>query len=294
MLYDLAALGAACSIALSNLLATPAIRQLGPVVFNCWRLAAALLFVLGIALLRGHWSWPSAEQVLTLGASSVIGTVIADSCFYVAMARLGPRRTAVLYTMWAAFAALLGYTVLGEALSWRKVFGIGCVVCGVWLAILFRQPGGVVADEKIHGSLRAGVLFGLLAALSAAAAVLIARPVMAAGVDPPIAAAIRATIGLVGLIAMSRLPGFRAPLPVNTAVAVRSAASGILGMGVGMTLVLFALSARPVGVVSTLSSTTPVVILPMLWWTNGVRPPAAAWIGALFAVIGVAAIASGY
>ena len=137
-------------------------------------------------------------------------------------------------------------------------------------------------------------MFGLLSALSAAVAVLIARPVMASGVDAATATVIRATVGLAGLIAMSRLPGFRAPAPVSTAIVRRSAASGILGMGVGMTLVLFALSGQPVGVVSTLSSTTSVVILPMLWWTSGVRPAAAAWIGAVFAVIGVAAIASGY
>jgi drug/metabolite transporter (DMT)-like permease len=58
--------------------------------------------------------------------------------------------------------------------------------------------------------------------------------------------------------------------------------------------VLFALSDQPVGIVSTLSSTTPVAILPLLWLTTGVRPAPAAWLGAACAVIGAAAIASGY
>jgi hypothetical protein len=44
-----------------------------------------------------------------------------------------------------------------------------------------------------------------------------------------------------------------------------------------MVLVLFALSMRPVGVVSTLSTTTPVLILPLLWLVHGVRP--APWRG---------------
>jgi drug/metabolite transporter (DMT)-like permease len=295
MPYDLAAVAAAFTIAFSNLIAPQAIRHLGPVVFNCCRLAAALLALLCLVATRGGWTVPSSGQLLALAASSALGIIIADSCFYAAMARLGPRRTSVIYTSWAAFAALLGYVILGETLSPVKVAGIGCVVGGVWLAILFRQPSGKPAvSEETQGSLLAGVLFGLLSALCAAGAVLIARPVMAQGLDPAMATIIRATVGLPGLLVLSRLPGFRAPEPVTAAIVLRSAASGLLGMGVGMTLVLFALSGQPVGIVSTLSSTTPVVILPLLWLTTGARPAPTAWLGAACAVIGAAAIASGY
>ena len=294
MLYDLAALAAACSIALSNLIAPPAIRHLGPVVFNCWRLAAALVAVLGLVVCRGSFALPSTAQFLALTASSVLGIITADSCFYAAMARLGPRRTSVLYTSWAAFAAVLGYVLLGETLSLVKVLGIGGVVGGVCLAIIFRQAGKPVASEATHGSLPAGIVFGLLSAVCAAGAVLIARPVMASGLDPALATAIRAAVGLPGLVAISYLPGFRTEAPVTLPIALRAALSGVLGMGVGMTLVLFALSGQPIGIVSTLSSTTPVVILPLLWWQTGVRPAPAAWLGAACAVIGAAAIASGY
>jgi drug/metabolite transporter (DMT)-like permease len=293
MLYDLAAIAAAVSIAFSNLIAPPAIRHLGPVVFNCWRLAAALTALLGLVIARGAWNWPPSGQMLALAASSLLGIVTADSCFYAAMARLGPRRTSVLYASWAAFAALLGYLILGETLSWVKVAGIACVIGGVWLAILFRG-GKPAAGEETHGSLLAGILFGLLSALCAAGAVLIARPVMAQGLDPAMATVIRAAVGLPGLVLLSRLPDFREPTPVTTAIALRSAASGLLGMGVGMTLVLFALSGQSVGIVSTLSSITPVAILPLLWASTGVRPAPVAWLGAACAVIGAAAIASGY
>jgi drug/metabolite transporter (DMT)-like permease len=293
MLYDLAAVAAAVSIAFSNLVAPQAIRHLGPVVFNCWRLGAAFIALLGLVAIRGAWSWPPAGQLLALAVSSVLGIITADSCFYAAMARLGPRRTSVLYTSWAAFAALLGYLILGETLSLVKIAGIACVIGGVSLAILFRS-GSSTAEEETHGSLPAGVLFGLLSALCAAGAVLIARPVMAQGLDPAMATVIRAAVALPGLLLLSRLPGFRAQKAVTPEIALRSAASGLLGMGIGMTLVLFALSGRPVGIVSTLSSTTPVAILPLLWATSGVRPAPAAWLGAACAVIGAAAIASGY
>jgi len=292
MLYDLAALTAAFSIAVSNIIAPSAIRQLGPVVFNAVRLSAALLAVLALVALRGSWVVPTRHHVMMLAVSSVLGIMVADSCFYAALARLGPRRTAVLYASWSAFAAVLGYLTLGETLSLVKIIGLGCIVVGVWLAILFRQPGGLA--EETHGSLRAGIVFGLLAALFAAAAVLIARPVMAAGLDPASATAMRAAIGLAGLLLMSCLPGFRRAMPKDRTVVMRSALSGVLGMGVGMTLVLFALTSRPVGIVSSLSSTTPVMILPLVWWTTGLRPAPAAWLGGALVVAGIVAIASGF
>jgi drug/metabolite transporter (DMT)-like permease len=294
MLYDFAALTAAFSVALSNIISPPAIRHLGPILFNCWRLGAALLALIALVALRGSWTLPSTGQLLALIGSSVVGIVIGDSFIYAAMRRLGPRRTALLYTTWAPFAALMGYLILDEDLSWTKTVGVLFVVIGAFLAISYRDAKNTNGSDRIEGSFGTGILLGLLGGLCAAGAVLIVRPVMAAGVDPAAAATIRAAAGLVGLLVVSQMPGFRNPGRINVPIAIRSVASGLLGMGAGMTLVLFALSMRPVGVVSTLSSTTPVLILPLLWLVHGVRPAPLAWIGAFVAVVGVSAIASGY
>jgi drug/metabolite transporter (DMT)-like permease len=64
--------------------------------------------------------------------------------------------------------------------------------------------------------------------------------------------------------------------------------SGILAMGIGMTLLLFALSGGKTGIVATISATSPVLILPMLWLRTGERPAAGAWAGAALAVAGMA------
>ena len=71
---------------------------------------------------------------------------------------------------------------------------------GVFLAISYRDGESSIGSEETKGPLSIGILFGLLDALGAAAAVLIARPVMAAGVDPATAAAIRAAAGLLVLL----------------------------------------------------------------------------------------------
>ena len=64
-------------------------------------------------------------------------------------------------------------------------------------------------------------------------------------------------------------------------------------MGVGMTLLLFALSGGEVGIVATLSATTPALVLPLLWWKTGDMPPPLAWLGAALVVAGSGMIFAG-
>lgn len=54
-----------------------------------------------------------------------------------------------------------------------------------------------------------------------------------------------------------------------------------------MTLLVFALSG---GIVSTLSATSPVIILPLIWLRTGQRPSAGAWVGALIVIVGMGLI----
>ena len=57
-------------------------------------------------------------------------------------------------------------------------------------------------------------------------------------------------------------------------------------MAVGMTLILYALQEGNVGMVALLSSTTPIMLLPLLWIYTKRRPNRFAWLGAALAVIG--------
>ncbi len=66
--------------------------------------------------------------------------------------------------------------------------------------------------------------------------------------------------------------------------------SGVLAMGLGMTLLLYGLALGETGVITTLSATTPVIILPMLWFKTGICPPLLAWIGALITFAGITVI----
>ncbi|PWE56454.1 hypothetical protein DEM27_08655 [Metarhizobium album] len=75
--------------------------------------------------------------------------------------------------------------------------------------------------------------------------------------------------------------------PADLGIAITAA---FFGTALGMSLLMAALNTGNVGIVSTLSSMTPVVILPMVWLRSGQMPRLHAWGGAALAVIGTALI----
>jgi drug/metabolite transporter (DMT)-like permease len=176
----------------------------------------------------------SSSELLALVTSSLIGIVIGHSAVYATMYRLGPRRTALLYATNAPFAAILGFLVLDETLAASKVIGIVLVVVGVWIAIAYRDKQATGSWEEVRGGLVPGIAFGLAGGFSAALAALIARPVMAGGVDPFAAASVRAAVGLAGLSVLARTGALRSQAVVTISTLALAAISGLLGMAAGI------------------------------------------------------------
>jgi drug/metabolite transporter (DMT)-like permease len=288
-IYELAALGAAACWALTGLISAGPAQHLGAVRFNQARMCMVFVMLAVHVLATGSWSTIDRSQAMTIAASGFVGIFLGDTALFLALNRLGPRRTGILFATNAPIAALLGWIWLGETLPARSAAGIALTIAGVTLAIAFGKRRAQLHHwESIKGPLWIGVGLGLIAALSQALGSLIARPVMASGVDPVAASAVRMGVAALCLTILTQLPvdGLRKKNRLTLPVTARVALSGFLGMAVGMTLILFALSGGEVGIVSTLSATTPALLLPLLWLRTGEIPAAGAWFGALLTVIG--------
>lgn len=291
---EIFALSAALCWSFGGLIATNPARALGALRFN--RLRMALVFVmLSIAALAGGGWWTlSRHDVLILMASAMIGIFMGDTIFYATLRRLGPRRTGILFAANAPFAALLGFWVLGERLPANTMLGCALVMAGVVLAVFF----GTCATSKHHfeqvnGPLAAGVGLGILAAACQAVSVIILRPVLASGVDAVAASALRVGTAALALTLMLSFRGAgkrSLDSPLTLRLVGQVALSGLVGMALGMTFLLAALAHGPAGLVSTLSATSPILILPILWVATRAAPAPGAWLGAVLAVIGVACI----
>lgn len=138
----------------------------------------------------------------------------------------------------------------------REGAGIALVAVGSAIVVVYRDPDGGSLEE-VHGSSGVGMIFELLGGLGAAGAALITRPAMASGFDPAAAAVVRASTGLAGLLCLCAIPRLRSPSLITGPIGFRAAASGLLGMGLGMTLVLLVLSSRSTGIVTSLASSVP-------------------------------------
>lgn len=291
--YELAALGAAFCWSITGIISKDAADVLGPFGFARLREFIVAMMLLALVLATGRMQPVAVSDFALLALSGIIGIFIGDTILYVALVRLGPRRNGALFSLNAPMAAILGWAVLGEELSWMSVLGIGLVSAGVGMAVMGRAGrAGGHRFEAIKGPVGVGILCGVIAALGQALGSLIARPVMAGGFDPYVASLIRVAVAVVCLSALMALPipAIKARGRLTPRLLGVVSLSGFIAMVVGMTLLMFALQGGKVGIVSTLSSLSPVLILPVLWVVMRARPSPTSWLGALMAAAGTALI----
>ncbi len=290
-LHELAALGTATCWATTGLISADAVRALGAFHFNLIRQVFVTLILAVIVLTTGVWAGPTTATVLILAASGIIGILIGDTLNFAAVGRLGPRRAGAIFALNAPMAAVMGWIVLGEALPWQAILGIGLTAGGVATAILGRPHINAHRLESLQGTLIIGLLFGLGAAFGQAAGSLIARPVMTEGMDPYLASLFRVgASGLtMGILAATPLSPPK-PIAITRHAMILTLATAIIGLLIGMTLFLYALQGSQTGIIATLSATSPVIILPLLWLRTGQQPTLTSFLGAALAVAGLALI----
>ncbi|GAB6059752.1 DMT family transporter [Desulfonatronum parangueonense] len=293
---EILALCAALCWSFGGLIALVPARELGALPFNRLRMSMVFVMLALAALVTGGWWSLTVEHSSVLVISAMVGIFMGDTALFAALRRLGPRRSGILFATNAPMTALLGMIILGERMSLLTLTGCALVMTGVIMAIYHGT--GVVhrhAFEEVRGRLTVGVLIGLGAALCQAVSTIIAKPVLASGVDPVAASALRVGTAALALSATTLLPHamFHASTRITPRVAGLTALSGLVGMALGMTFLLAALARGTAGVVSTLSATSPILILPILWIATKQRPAGLAWLGAVIAVIGAACIFNG-
>lgn len=287
--YDALALGAAVCWAVSSLSSVTPVRHLGAFAFTRWRMLLVTVMLWAATVAMGSWQSVPWDSYGVLGLSGLIGIFVGDTALFAAVNRLGPRRAGVLFATNAVFSAGLGFWVLSERMSAQAAWGGALTVAGVMTAIVLgRRKEESHTWEVDRGHVGAGVALGLLAALCQALGALIAKPVLGAEVDPVAASAVRVSAAAAAHCAVLWL-GFKVAQAQNKPtwrVLAQTGLNGFLGMGIGMSLILLALKHGDVGLVAILSSVSPVVVLPLLWWRLGRAPAPGAWLGAGLAVLG--------
>ena len=290
----LAALLTALCWSASSIASARSAALLGGMVANRARLMLASTFLAATVLAIGPGLWgPSAWWFVLSGA---IGLGLGDIALFLAYERLGARLPALLtHCFGAPLGALIEWCWLGNGLHTAEITGIALILGGITLALLRRDgPQGLRLDL-------AGVGLGLLSAAGLATSAVVSRQGYAAAISSgtPLpwldAALLRNFGGLAAMIAAIPLWARLHPEPPRQRPWKTAAPwlllTALVGPGIGVACLQWALSTTKAGVVQAIVALVPVLVIPLAWWLDGDRPQPRAILGGLVAVAGVAVMA---
>lgn len=276
-LGEILSLGVAASWTVTAWFADKASRRVGAMVTNVLRLVLATLFLgilLWITIGHPYPVYADKDTWVWLGLSALVGYVFGDFCLFNCYLYIGPRFGQLMMTLAPPMAAVAGWILLGETLSWKSMLAMGITLCGIAISILSRDSG---RHFKLDLPLK-GVLLGVGAGVGQGVGLVLSKmgmqyyvqaipadaPSMMEGMLPFASTMMRAIIGGLGFLMILGLQkGFgKLRAAVKDPVTMKYASIiTLFGPAVGVSLSLMAVRYANAGIASTLMALTPVLIL---------------------------------
>lgn len=276
-LGEIISLGVAVSWTITAWFADKASRRVGAMVTNVLRLVLATLFLgvlLWLTIGRPYPLYADKDAWLWLSLSALVGYIFGDYCLFSCYLYIGPRYGQLMMTLAPPMAAIAGWIMLGETLSWKSILAMGITLCGIAISILSRDSG---KHFKLDLPLK-GILLGVGAGVGQGVGLVLSKigmqyyaqaipadaPRMMEGMLPFASTMMRAIIGGLGfLIILALQRGFgKLHSAVKDPVAMKYASViTLFGPAIGVSLSLMAVRYANAGIASTLMALTPVLIL---------------------------------
>jgi len=251
------------SVALS---ATRIVRYFGSYNYNLLRLLGIIIFFFPYIYLKWEPIYFENSIFLAIFLSSVIGIIIGDTFLFICLKRLGPRRQALLFSMQIPFTIILAEVFLQSLPSTTELIGCALIFLGIIIAIQFNRTIPNDDLENIQGNKYTGLFAGIGLALCQSIGIILMKPALVS-TDPIVVSYLRVIVAAVIMFGslffiknnqlIEKMKDYKKT--------IFSIFLGFMGMGVGMTMLIYALKFGNPGVISTLSSTMPIMIIPILW-----------------------------
>ena len=261
---EIAALTAAFLWALSTVIFGRLGKSISPPVLNLAKGSIAIAFILLTLLLRPRLEAelpPTAVFWLLL--SGAVGIGLGDTAYFNAINCLGARRALLMESLAPPLTALIALLFLGEQLSAIAWGGIFLTVFGVAWVIAERVPGG----DPTSGSTRAGIIWGVLAAIGQASGAVMSRGALADSlVDSLWSGLLRIAAGgfvLVGLISWRGQVGAQLQPLKSRQLLPYLVIAAFLGTYLAIWLQQISLKYTLAGIAQALLATSPLFVLPL-------------------------------
>ncbi|MGB7341810.1 MAG: DMT family transporter [Phototrophicaceae bacterium] len=294
---EFAAIGTSIAFAFGSTLFTLSGRLIGSPLVNRTRLVIALL---GVMLVHVIWFGDVIPQDagfqpwFWLSVSGFVGLAIGDGFLFQAFVMIGPRLSMLIFSLSPVIGSLLAFLFLGETLDAFDLLGIVITIAGIAIVVTERseKPKN---DETTPESPRYfiyGMLFALGGAFGQAGGQVLAKAGLANDFPTFSALLIRliaATITIWMLtIAQKQVVSSYRNLKANPTAVKMLIVAALLGPIIGVWLSLVAIQNSPIGIATTLSSLTPIFLIPISYFVFGDKVTAQALIGTIIAVAGTA------
>ena len=260
------AIGAAAIWSMVALSATRIVRYFGSYNYNLLRLLGIIVFLFPYVYINWESIYFNQSIFSAIVFSSIIGIIIGDTFLFICLKRLGPRRQALLFSMQIPFTIILAEVFLQTLPSLIELIGCSLIFLGILIAIQFNKTIPDDDLENIQGNKYAGLFAGIGLALCQSIGIILMKPALQS-TDPIIVSYLRVIVAAVIMFGSlffiknnqlwERMKDIK-----KTGFSIFL---GFMGMGVGMTMLIVALKNGNPGVISTLSSTMPIMIIPILW-----------------------------
>ena len=147
------------------LFADQASHRIGSMSTNFFRMVLSAILLAGLLwIVIGHPypAFADGKTWLWMGLSALVGYVFGDFCLFNSYIVIGARFGQLFMTLAPPFAAIAGWALLGETLSWKSWFAMVVTLTGIAISILNRGRDGHSLTLKLPVK---GVLLGIGAGL---------------------------------------------------------------------------------------------------------------------------------
>lgn len=269
-------------------------KKMGSLSLNLIRLWFAFVFLMiytGIS--RGMplpidasfdtWKW--------LVLSGLVGLLIGDLFLFEAFTQIGARISMLIFSSVPPMSAILAYIILGDAMTISQIIGMFITITGIGTVILTRNNDSGKKVTFTHPVL--GISFAFAGAFCQSLGYIIGKLGMNAGVTGYDAFAstqiriIAAILGFTLVVTIRRgWPNIAKAFTYKKAMK-HTVVGSVFGPFIGVSLSLLALNYTTPGVASTLTSITPIILIPVALFYSKEKLHIKEIMGAFIAIIGV-------
>jgi len=266
-------------------------KKVGSQPLNLIRLLIGSVFLCLFTLITRGLAFPIDATFNTwkwLFLSGLVGLVIGDLLLFEAFVRIGARISMLIYASVPPMSGILAYFILGETMSAIQIIGMFVTLTGIAIVILVKDSGNKV---KLSHPV-AGILLAFGGAFGQALGYIIGKFGLE-NYDAFAATQIRLIAGIIGFAILFTIRGnwksFFEAFKEKHAMAYITLGS-FFGPFLGISLSLLAIQHTNPGVASTLTSITPVLLIPVAIFVRKETVHFKEFLGAMVAISGVALI----